>query len=74
MVLCDECKVNPAVIEMNVLVNGRQKHMHLCEECYAKMKNTINSSPFIQDGGGSQIEELFSSFNQPTFAAKENKD
>lgn len=73
MVLCDECKVNPAVIEMNVLVNGRQKHMHLCEECYAKMKNTINSSPFFQDGGGSPFEELFRSFMQPTFAAQENK-
>ncbi|MFT9427806.1 MAG: ATP-dependent Clp protease ATP-binding subunit [Sporolactobacillus sp.] len=71
--LCDECKVNPAVIEMNVLVNGRQKHMHLCEECYARMKNTINSSPFFQDGGSSPFEELFRSFMQPTFAAQENK-
>ncbi|CAM3046593.1 ATP-dependent Clp protease ATP-binding subunit [Sporolactobacillus spathodeae] len=73
MVLCDECKVNPAVIEMNVLVNGKQKHMHLCEDCYARMKNNINSSPFFQDSGSSPFEELFRSFIQPSFAAQENK-
>ncbi|MFT8317899.1 MAG: ATP-dependent Clp protease ATP-binding subunit [Sporolactobacillus sp.] len=70
--LCDECKVNPAVIEMNVLVNGQQKHLHLCEECYAKMKNGLDQSPFFQ-GGNSPFEELFRSFMQPSFAAGQNK-
>lgn len=71
--LCDECKVNPAAVEMNVIVNGQQKHLHLCEECYAKMRNNLNMSSFFSTGGGSPFDDLFRSFMQPTFAAKENK-
>ncbi|GAY78895.1 ClpB protein [Sporolactobacillus inulinus] len=44
--LCDECKLNQAVIEMNVMINGQQKHLHLCEECYAKMKNNFGMPSF----------------------------
>lgn len=70
--LCDECKVNPASIEMNVIVNGQQKHLHLCEECYSKMRNNLNMSSFFQ-GGGSPFDDLFRSLMQPSYADKENK-
>ncbi|MFT8871475.1 MAG: ATP-dependent Clp protease ATP-binding subunit [Sporolactobacillus sp.] len=75
MVLCDECKVNTATIEMNVVINGQQRHLRLCDECYAKMKNNMNAviPPFFQEGSGLPFEELFRSIMQPTFAAKENK-
>ncbi|WP_353947635.1 AAA family ATPase [Sporolactobacillus sp. Y61] len=69
--LCDECKVNPATIDMNVIVNGQQKHLHLCEECYAKMRNNLNRSSFFQSG--SPFDDLFRSFMQPTFSSGENK-
>ncbi|TGB00134.1 ATP-dependent Clp protease ATP-binding subunit [Sporolactobacillus shoreae] len=70
--LCDECKVNPASIEMNVIVNGQQKHLHLCEECYSKMRNNLNMSSFFQVGG-SPFDDLFRSLMQPSYADKENK-
>jgi ATPases with chaperone activity, ATP-binding subunit len=69
--LCDECKVNPATVEMNVIINGQQKHLHLCQECYAKMRNGLNMSQFFQSG--SPFDDLFRSFMQPSFADKENK-
>ncbi|MCQ2008800.1 MAG: ATP-dependent Clp protease ATP-binding subunit [Sporolactobacillus sp.] len=70
--LCDECKLNQAVVEMNVMINGQQKHLHLCEECYAKMKNNFNMPSFFQ-GGGSPFDDLFRSFIQPSMASGENR-
>jgi ATP-dependent Clp protease ATP-binding subunit ClpE len=69
--LCDECKVNPATVEMNVIINGQHKHLHLCQECYAKMRNGLNMSQFFQSG--SPFDDLFRSFMQPSFADKANK-
>lgn len=73
MVLCDECKINPAVIEMNVIINGQQKHLHFCEECYMKMRNNMSMPSFFQGGGASPFDDLFKSFMQPSFADRENK-
>jgi ATP-dependent Clp protease ATP-binding subunit ClpE len=70
--LCDECKVNPAVIEVNVMINGQVKHLHLCEECYTKMKNSFNTSSFFQNSGF-PFDELFRNFMQPSFSSGENK-
>ncbi|GGL45310.1 ATP-dependent Clp protease ATP-binding subunit [Sporolactobacillus putidus] len=70
--LCDECKINPAVIEMNIMINGQQKQLHICEECYSKMRNNMNMPSFFQ-GGGSPFDDLFKSLMQPSFAARENK-
>lgn len=68
---CDECKVNQAVVEMNVIINGQQKHLHLCEECYSKMKNNFNMPSFFQ-GGGSPFDDLFRNLIQPSMASGEN--
>ncbi|WP_028984027.1 ATP-dependent Clp protease ATP-binding subunit [Sporolactobacillus terrae] len=70
--LCDECKLNQAVIEMNVMINGQQRHLHLCEECYAKMKNNFGMPSFFQ-GGASPFDDLFRSLIQPSMASGENK-
>lgn len=74
--LCNNCNVNPAVIEMNIIVNGEQKHLHLCKECYNKMKNEMKTPSFFS--GGSPFDDLFNNFMQPLFshggneAAQEN--
>jgi ATP-dependent Clp protease ATP-binding subunit ClpE len=68
---CDECKVNQAVVEMNVIINGQQKHLHLCEECYSKMKNNFNMPSFFQ-GGGSPFDDLFRNLIQPSMASGES--
>ncbi|MCL1631003.1 ATP-dependent Clp protease ATP-binding subunit [Sporolactobacillus sp. CPB3-1] len=70
--LCDECKLNQAVIEMNVMINGQQRHLHLCEECYSKMKNNFGMPSFFQNSG-SPFDDLFRSLIQPSMAASENK-
>ncbi|MDF2910865.1 MAG: Clp protease ClpX, partial [Sporolactobacillus laevolacticus] len=70
--LCDECKLNQAVVEMNVIVNGQQKHLHLCEECYSKMKNNFNMPSFFQNSG-SPFDDLFKSLIQPSMASSENR-
>ncbi|RYL89783.1 ATP-dependent Clp protease ATP-binding subunit [Sporolactobacillus sp. THM7-4] len=70
--LCDKCKTNPAVIEMNIIVNGEQKHLHLCEECYSEIKNSFGMSSFFQSAG-SPFDDFFKSLMQPSFAARENK-
>ncbi|SFG37584.1 ATP-dependent Clp protease ATP-binding subunit [Sporolactobacillus nakayamae] len=67
---CDECKVNQAVVEMNVIINGQQKHLHLCEECYSKMKNNFNMPSFFQ-GGASPFDDLFRNLIQPSMASGE---
>ncbi|MET1248051.1 ATP-dependent Clp protease ATP-binding subunit [Sporolactobacillus sp. STCC-11] len=68
---CDECKVNQAVVEMNVIINGQQKHLHLCEECYSKMKNNFTMPSFFQ-GGASPFDDLFRNLIQPSMASGEN--
>lgn len=70
--LCDECKLNQAVVEMNVIVNGQQKHLHLCEECYSKMKNNFNMPSFFQNSG-SPFDDLFKSLIQPSMTSSENR-
>ncbi|MCO7126225.1 ATP-dependent Clp protease ATP-binding subunit [Sporolactobacillus shoreicorticis] len=71
--LCDECKLNQAVVEMNVMINGQQKHLHLCEECYAKMRNNFNMPSFFNQSGGSAFDDLFRSLIQPSMASGENR-
>ncbi|MCO7174554.1 AAA family ATPase [Sporolactobacillus kofuensis] len=71
--LCDECKLNQAVVEMNVMINGQQKHLHLCEECYSRMKNNFSMPSFFQGGGSSPFDDLFKSLIQPSMASSENR-
>ncbi|RYM04602.1 ATP-dependent Clp protease ATP-binding subunit [Sporolactobacillus sp. THM7-7] len=70
--LCDKCKANPAVIDMNIIVNGQQKHLHLCEECYMEMRNSGSMPSFFQ-GGGSPFDDLFKSFMQQSSPLKGNR-
>jgi|GEM_PF-3282091 len=31
--LCDKCKMNPAIVSYTETVNGKTRHLELCEEC-----------------------------------------
>ncbi|MFD2617045.1 ATP-dependent Clp protease ATP-binding subunit [Terrilactibacillus laevilacticus] len=61
---CNNCNVNPAVIEMNIQVNGKLTHLNLCEDCYKKLRNEMKiPTPF---GGG--FEDMINQFMQPSMA------
>ncbi|MFC7392176.1 ATP-dependent Clp protease ATP-binding subunit [Scopulibacillus cellulosilyticus] len=62
---CDNCNVNPAVIEMNIQVNGNKQHLHLCESCYKKVKQEMKTPSFF--GGQSPFDDIFKGFMQPSF-------
>ncbi|WP_026679283.1 ATP-dependent Clp protease ATP-binding subunit [Fictibacillus gelatini] len=43
---CEQCKVNPATIHMNIVINNERKEMTLCSDCYNKVKQSMK----IPDG------------------------
>ncbi|HET7578745.1 MAG TPA: AAA family ATPase, partial [Bacillales bacterium] len=65
---CENCKQNPAVVEMNVMINNKKQKLHLCENCYAKVRQQMkfpsgfSGSSF---GSGSPFDDLFKDFMQP---------
>lgn len=44
---CEHCNLNPASIELNQIIEGEKKIVHMCEACAQKMKP---SSPYITSG------------------------
>ncbi|TCP19293.1 ATP-dependent Clp protease ATP-binding subunit ClpE [Scopulibacillus darangshiensis] len=58
---CNNCNVNPAVIEMNIQINGTKKQLHLCEACYKEVKNELKTPSFFS-GGGSSFDDFFKGF------------
>lgn len=56
---CDNCQKNPAVIELNLQINNHREHLHVCQDCYNKMR--AESSHFNMMGG-SPFEDIFKNF------------
>ncbi|HEU5140639.1 MAG TPA: AAA family ATPase [Bacillales bacterium] len=62
---CENCKQNPAVIELNMQMNDTKHQIHLCKSCYAKVRHQMkfpsgmNSGSF---GGQSPFDDLFKDF------------
>ncbi|WP_251553818.1 ATP-dependent Clp protease ATP-binding subunit [Neobacillus muris] len=59
--LCQRCHQNQANVQLKVNINGQQKELILCHDCYVKEKQSIgagmgmNFNPFT----GSSFEDLF---------------
>ncbi|MDP4162218.1 MAG: AAA family ATPase [Bacillota bacterium] len=41
--LCQLCKEKHANIQVNLFINGQKKELQLCQTCYVKEKNALNS-------------------------------
>lgn len=54
---CEECKVNPATIHMNVSINNHKQQLTLCTDCYHKVSQAMNTT------GGLNAMNQFSSFD-----------
>lgn len=59
---CENCKQHPAVVEMNVQVNDKKQKLHLCESCYAKVKQQMKFPSGF--GGQSAFDDFFKGFMQ----------
>lgn len=42
--LCQQCQENQAHIQLKVNINGSQKHLMLCEDCYTKERKKLGAS------------------------------
>ncbi|TLS38160.1 ATP-dependent Clp protease ATP-binding subunit [Pseudalkalibacillus caeni] len=40
---CENCKVNPANVQMNIQINGNKKQLHLCQSCYSTVRNEMKT-------------------------------
>ena len=63
---CENCRQNPAVIEMNIQINDKKQKLHLCEDCYAKVRNQMkfpsSGSSHSAFGHSSSFEDFFKNF------------
>jgi ATP-dependent Clp protease ATP-binding subunit ClpC len=57
-ILCDICKIRPAIAEVTVLENGREKVIHICEQDYRTLQQQ-SASPFDRMFGGSLFDNFF---------------
>lgn len=65
---CDNCNQNPAMIEMNVQINDRKEKLHLCQSCYAKVKQQMQFG-----GGGGSFDDFFNQMMQQSGAANQGQ-
>ncbi|MFC4076146.1 ATP-dependent Clp protease ATP-binding subunit [Salinithrix halophila] len=59
---CNQCKQQPAEVELHVKVNGRQLRLHLCRDCYNQVKDQMK---FPAGFHGSSFDDLFRHFIGP---------
>lgn len=66
--LCQNCHEKHANIQLRVNLNGNQKHLMLCEDCYQSEKEKLGASfrsPMsgFSDFGGSPLNDMFKQFS-----------
>lgn len=66
--LCQNCQEKHAHIQLKVNLNGNQKHLMLCEDCYNKEREKLGSSFGSQMSGfagfgGSPFNDMFKQFS-----------
>ncbi|WP_226087260.1 ATP-dependent Clp protease ATP-binding subunit [Mesobacillus sp. S13] len=66
--LCQNCHEKHANIQLRVNLNGNQKHLMLCEDCYQSEKEKLGASfgsPMsgFSDFGGSPFNDMFKQFS-----------
>jgi ATP-dependent Clp protease ATP-binding subunit ClpE len=66
--LCHNCQEKHAKIQLRVNLNGNQKHLMLCENCYQTEKEKLGASfgspmPGFSGFGGPPFEDMFKQFS-----------
>lgn len=55
--LCQNCHLNESTIHLYTNVNGQQKQIDLCQNCYQIMKTDPNNTILGNLGGGNQLRQ-----------------
>ncbi|RSD28218.1 ATP-dependent Clp protease ATP-binding subunit [Mesobacillus subterraneus] len=66
--LCQNCHENHANVQFKIIVNGNQKHLMLCEDCYKKEREKLSTSFGSQISGfggfgSSPFNDMFKQFS-----------
>ncbi|WP_184405078.1 ATP-dependent Clp protease ATP-binding subunit [Geomicrobium halophilum] len=62
---CDHCQQNEARIQMRINLNGQQRQMHLCENCYRQIRQQMGQpSGHHGQGQGSQFDHMMNMMGQ----------
>ena len=62
--LCQNCHLNESTIHLYTNVNGQQRQIDLCQNCYQIMKTDPNNAILGGLGGNSQNQPLTQLINQ----------
>lgn len=68
---CDQCKQHPATVELNLQVNGRVRHLKLCQECYTQVRQKIKNPVGFGGFGHHLPEDWFHGMIEPPLKDKE---
>ncbi|SFS65100.1 ATP-dependent Clp protease ATP-binding subunit [Marininema halotolerans] len=71
---CQQCNQDSAIVELHLQVNGKQTHLHLCQDCYNQVKNQFPYPAGFP--GDHSLQNFFQTFmGQPSkFASDSHKN
>ena len=66
--LCTNCQENQSIVQLKVHINGTQKHLMLCQDCYQKAREELGASlgPSMSGFSGftnNDFSDLFKAFS-----------
>ena len=56
---CQQCKVNPATVNMSMQLNNEKIQLQVCHSCFEEIKQQMNPNNFFQQGGNMQDHPFF---------------
>ncbi|WP_343752506.1 ATP-dependent Clp protease ATP-binding subunit [Lentibacillus halophilus] len=56
---CQNCGIRPATINMSMQMNQQRMTMHLCEQCFQEIQNSMMSGDFSQGQQGNNAANFF---------------
>src|SRR5699024_7412095 len=56
---CQQCKVNPASVNMQMQLNNEKIQLQVCHSCFEEIKQQMNPNHFFQQGGNMNSHPFF---------------
>lgn len=56
---CQQCKMNPATVNMAMQLNNEKIQLQVCHSCFEEIKRQMNPNNFFQQGGNMQDHPFF---------------
>ena len=61
--LCENCQQNPATIHLRTKINGQNREISLCQNCYQQLKNEQGNINNMNNEFFSDFDDLFNALN-----------